>query len=82
MMEYSLLSRCNHKQGLMVQRPTASPGIPGQIVEVRLYLGVMIAFMESSLRQSRIMHARTGSSSSNSLKGSGIMTSARAGKWF
>jgi len=34
MMEYSLLSRCNHKQGLMVQRPTASPGIPGQIVEV------------------------------------------------
>ena len=64
----------------MVQRPVVSLGIPDQIVDVRLSLGDVIAFTENSLGQSRIMQARSGSSSSNSLKGSSIMTSADAGK--
>ena len=40
----------------------------------------MIAFTEKSLGKSRIMQARLGSSSSNSLNKSGIMTSAGIGK--
>ena len=64
----------------MVQRLVVSPGIPGRIVEVGLSSGDMIAFMENSLGQSRIMQARSDSSSSNSLKGLSIMTSVGARK--
>ena len=57
----------------MVQRPAVSPGIRDQIVEVRLSLEDVIAFLKNSLAQSRIMQVRSGSSSSNSLKGFGHM---------
>ena len=40
----------------------------------------MIAFTEKSLGKSRIMQARSGSSSSNSLNKSGMMTSTGVGK--
>ena len=64
----------------MVQRPAISPGIPSQIVEVKPSLKDVIAFMENSSGQNQIMQAKSGSSSSDSLEGSGIMTSARAKK--
>ena len=37
------------KQGLMIQKPSPLPSILGQIVEVKLSSGDMIAFMENSL---------------------------------
>ena len=64
----------------MVQRPTILLSIPGRIVEVRLSLGDMVVFTENSSGQSRIMQVISCSSSSNSLKGSGILTLAEAGK--
>ena len=68
------------KQGSVVQRLAVSLGILGWIVKVKLSLGDMIAFTETSSGQSRIKQAILGSSSSNSLKSFGIMTSVEARK--
>ena len=58
----------------MVQRPAISLGVPSRIVEVGSSSEDVIAFPENSSRQSKIMQARLGFSSSSSLKGFGIIT--------
>ena len=79
MMEHSLLSQCNHKVGL--DSPMAySPGTQDLIMEVRSYLGDMMAFIENSLGHKRMRQARFDSSLHDSYAISDLMTLARAGK--
>ena len=64
----------------MVQRLAILPGSPSRIVEIEPSSEDMIVFTKNSSGQSRMIQARSDSSSSTSLKSYGIMHSAGAEK--
>ena len=79
-MEYSLLSRCNHKARLDGPMAFVLPSIQGLIVEVRSSLRDMMAFTENSSGHKRMRQARSNSSLHETCTISDLMTSARSGK--
>ena len=81
MMEYSLLSRCNHKarlDGPKAYHLTQHPWLDSR--SQIIFRRCDSVHTKTSLEQSQIIKARSNSSSSNSLKGFGITTSIEAGK--
>ena len=80
MVEYSLLSRCNHKYDLTIQWLIVSPGTQGLMVEVRSSLGDMMVFTKNSFEHKQMRQARFDSSSHDCCATSNLITSAGARK--